>query len=231
MTAGNETSPDGGAAGATKLEPRWPVALAISGFIVITVVLRVTVPSRQSFGPHWLVPAFEIALLVVLLAAHPRSDAERVRLRRLSIVLILLLVASAIGSTVILIAELIMGSPVVQSADSLLAAGTLVWTGNALVFGLLYWELDAGGPLARYRHERPHPDFAFPQQMNPELAPPGWRPRYVDYFTLGVTTSMAFSPTDAMPMAPWTKLMMTLQSVISLVVVGLVIARAINVLQ
>jgi hypothetical protein len=216
---------------ASDFEPRWPVALAVSGFIAITVVLRLTVPRRQSVGPHWLVPAFEITLLVVLLAAHPRGEAERVRLRRLSIVLILLLAASAVVSTVILSVELITGSPVVQSADSLLASGTLVWTGNALVFGLLYWELDGGGPLARYRRERAYPDFAFPQHMNPELAPPEWRPRYVDYFALGVTTSMAFSPTDAMPMVPWTKLTMTLQSVISLTVIGLVIARAINVLQ
>jgi hypothetical protein len=212
-------------------EPRWPVALAISVFIVMTIVLRLTVPRRESIGPHWVVPAFEMVLLVVLLAAHPHSDAERVRLRRLSITLIVLLVASALVSTVILTAELLKGSPVVQSADSLLASGTLVWTGNALVFGLLYWELDGGGPRARFRREREYPDFAFPQHMNPDLAPPGWRPRYVDYFTLGITTSMAFSPTDAMPMAPWTKLMMTLQSVISLTVLGLVIARAINVLQ
>ena len=67
--------------------------------------------------------------------------------------------------------------------------------------------------------------------MNPELAPPGWRPRYVDYMVLGVTTSMAFSPTDVMPMVPWAKLTMSAQSVISLTVIGLVIARAVNVLQ
>jgi hypothetical protein len=94
---------------------------------------------------------------------------------------------------------------------------------------LLYWELDSGGPLARYRAERPHPDFAFTQQLSPELAPPGWRPRYVDYFVLGFITSTAFSPTDVMPMAPWAKLTMATQSLISLTVVGLVIARAVNV--
>jgi hypothetical protein len=83
--------------------------------------------------------------------------------------------------------------------------------------------------VARYRHERPYPDFAFSQQLSPELAPPGWRPRYVDYFILGVTTSTAFSPTDVMPMRPWAKLMMAAQSIISVVVVGLVIAQAVNV--
>ena len=110
----------------------------------------------------------------------------------------------------------------------MLASGALIWLGNALIFGLLYWELDSGGPLARYRRERPHPDFAFSQQLNPELAPAGWRPRYVDYLILGVTTSTAFSPTDVMPMTAWAKLTMALQSLISLTVIGLVVARAVN---
>ena len=128
-----------------------------------------------------------------------------------------------------LIIDLVRGAKVTESGDTLLASGALIWMGNALVFGLLYWLLDSGGPLARYRHERPQPDFAFSQQLNPELAPPGWRPRYVDYLILGLTTSMAFSPTDVMPMRPWAKLTMALQSLISLTVIGLVIARAINV--
>jgi hypothetical protein len=211
------------------IEPRWPVALVVFVFIVLTVVLRLVIPRRESVGPHWLVPLFEIALLVVLVAAHPTGAAERERLRRLSIALILLLVASALGSTAILVTELIRGSKVTDSADSLLASGVLVYVGNALAFGLLYWQLDSGGPLARYRHDREYPDFAFTQQLSPELAPSDWRPQYADYFALGFTTSIAFSPTDVMPLSPWAKLTMSLQSMISLAVVGLVIARAVNV--
>ena len=128
-----------------------------------------------------------------------------------------------------LINALVRGAEVTNSADSLLASGALVWIGNALVFGLLYWQLDSGGPLARHRTPRRYPDFAFTQQMSPELAPPGWRPRYVDYFILGITTSTAFSPTDVMPMAAWAKLTLALRSLISLTVIGLVIARAVNV--
>ena len=105
----------------------------------------------------------------------------------------------------------------------------MIWLGNVLVFSLFYWLLDSGGPLARYRGDRPYPDFAFTQQMSPELAPPGWRTQYVDYLILALTTSTAFSPTDVMPMARWAKLTMALQSLISLTVVGLVIARAVNV--
>jgi hypothetical protein len=138
-------------------------------------------------------------------------------------------VLAALVSTAVLITSLVKGTEVTDSADSLLASGTLVWSGNALVFGLLYWQLDSGGPLARHRSPPPYPDFAFTQQMSPDLAPAGWRPRYVDYFILGITTSTAFSPTDVMPMVAWAKLTMALQSLISLSVIGLVIARAVNV--
>ena len=81
-----------------------------------------------------------------------------------------------------------------------------------MMFGLLYWLLDSGGPYARYVGERPFPDFAFTQQLSPELAPPGWRPKFVDYLILGLTTNTAFSPTDVMPLARWAKLTMALQS-------------------
>jgi hypothetical protein len=76
----------------------------------------------------------------------------------------------------------------------------------------------------------PHPDFAFPQHTSPHLAPPGWRPVFLDYLYLGLTNSIAFSPTDTMPLTHWAKLAMAVQSVASLAVLGLVIARAVNVL-
>ncbi|HUK94222.1 MAG TPA: hypothetical protein VLU96_04120 [Gaiellaceae bacterium] len=212
------------------VEPRWPIALALLFFIAITIVLRVAEPHRESLGSPWVVPSVEIALLVVLLIADPARVSGRGRwLRRLSIALVLALLVAALVSAIVLITELIRGGKVTDSASSLLASGALIWLGNVLVFSLLYWMLDSGGPLARFRHEREFPDFAFTQQMSPELAPPGWRPVFVDYLILGLTTSTAFSPTDVMPMARWAKLTMALQSLLSLVVVGLVIARAVNV--
>jgi uncharacterized membrane protein len=214
----------------TRLEPRWPVVLAVTTFIAMSIVLRVVVPRRESIGPHWLVPAVEIAVLLVLISAdHGRLEERAQWLRPASIGLVVLLVVAALVANVTLIAELITGSEVVQSADTLLASGAVVWVGNAVAFSLLYWLLDSGGPIARYRREREFPDFGFTQHMSPELADPHWYPHYVDYFVLGVTTSTAFSPTDVMPMVPWAKLTMALQSLISLTVVGLVIARAVNV--
>jgi hypothetical protein len=212
------------------LEPRWPIAITLGFFIAVSIVLRIAVPHRSSLGPHWLVPAIEIALLVLLLAADPaRVAGHRRWLRRLAIALVSLLGCAGLTSTVKLIVDLIEGTKVTDSASNLLASGAVIWLGNVLIFSLFYWLMDSGGPLARYHGERAYPDFAFTQQMSPELAPPGWRPQYVDYLILGLTTSTAFSPTDVMPMAWWAKLTMALQSLISLTVVGLVIARAVNV--
>jgi quinol-cytochrome oxidoreductase complex cytochrome b subunit len=211
-------------------ESRWPIGLAIAAFIAISIALRIAEPDRESLGPPWLVPSIELAMLVALLAADPARVTRRHRwLRRLSIALIVSLVVIAAISTGILIADLINGGKVTEEAGSLLASGAVIWLGNVLVFALLYWQFDSGGPLARYRRERDYPDLAFSQQMSPELAPPRWRPGFIDYLILGLTTSTAFSPTDVMPMAPWAKLAMALQSLISLLVVGLVIARAVNV--
>ena len=187
-------------------------------------------PDRESLGPHWLVPGIEFGLLACLVAADPVHILRRRRwLRRISIALVFALAAATLLSTVILIRDLIIGGKVTNQASSLLASGALIWLGNVLVFSLIYWLLDSGGPVARYLGERAYPDFAFSQQMSPELAPPGWRAEYADYLILGLTTSTAFSPTDVMPMTSWAKLTMALQSIVSLCVVGLVIARAVNV--
>jgi hypothetical protein len=212
------------------VEPRWPIALAVGFYLTLMIVLRVFVPDRPALGTRWLVPGIMGGLLVALVLADPAHIEGRARwLRRVAGVLILALAATALLATSILIADLVRGSHVTDKASTLLVSGALIWLGNCLVFSLLYWHFDTGGPLARYRGDRPYRDFAFTQHMSPELAPEGWRPQYVDYLILGVTTSTAFSPTDVMPIAPWAKLTMALQSLIALAVVGLVIARAVNV--
>jgi hypothetical protein len=160
-------------------------------------------------------------MLAALVAADPAHlHLRRSWLRPVSIALVVLLTVVALASTAVLITELVRGGKVTDAATSLLASGALIWLGNVLVFSLLYWLLDSGGPYARYQHEREYPDFAFTQQLSPEYAPPGWLPQYVDYLILGLTTSTAFSPTDVMPMSRWAKLLMALQSIVSLVVVG-----------
>ena len=212
------------------VESRWPPALAIASFVAITIVFRLTVPHHPSLSIGWLVPGFEVLLLVVIVAADPQTIGRYTTLfRRAGIVLVVGLVVAAIAATVVLTADLIRGEAVTNDAGSLLASGGLVWAGNNVAFGFLYWMFDAGGPRARSRAERRHPDFLFPQHTDPDFAPAGWRPMFVDYFYLGFTNAMGFSPTDVMPLAPWAKLTMLLQATISLAIIGLVIARAVSV--
>ncbi len=128
-----------------------------------------------------------------------------------------------------MIDDLIHGTPPTNSAEDLLAAGAVVWMSNNIAFALLYWELDGGGAAARAHHLPQYVDLAFPQHMNPQLAPPDWRPEFVDYLYLSFTNSTAFSPTDAMPLVPWVKIAMAVQATISLAILGLVVARAVNV--
>lgn len=198
--------------------------------VVVAIVLTIVMPRDQRLFPPWLLPCVEALLLVVLIAADPGAIDRRSRsLRALSIVLVSILVLSALSATVKLVDVLINGGPQTNSAGDLLAAGGIVWGANIIAFALLYWELDSGGAAARAHRVRRHLDFAFPQQMNPELAPPNWAPRFEDYLYLAFTNATAFSPTDAMPMARWAKLAMIVQSLISLAILGLVIARAVNV--
>ena len=101
-----------------------------------------------------------------------------------------------------------------------------------IVFGLWYWEFDRGGPVARARADKPYPDFLFPQMSSPaELTPPDWEPEFVDYLYMSFTNATAFSPTDVMPLSRWAKLTMLAQSLVSIVTVALVVARAVNILK
>jgi hypothetical protein len=140
------------------------------------------------------------------------------------------LVLGAPWATVLLTSHLISGGKETNSAEALLKAGSTVWVSNIIAFALLYWELDGGGAAAR-AHLLParQLDLAFPQQLNPSVVQSNWRPRFIDYLYLGFTNATAFSPTDAMPLAPWAKITMALQALISLVILGLVIARAVNI--
>ena len=105
-------------------------------------------------------------------------------------------------------------------------AGTIVWVSNNIAFALL---LTAAAPQRAPTTCQPHHGFAFPQQLNPRIGSPDWRPRFIDYLYLGFTNATAFSPTDVMPLAPWAKIAMAVQSLVSLGILGLVIARAVNV--
>jgi uncharacterized membrane protein len=209
-------------------ESRWPPAAALLAFIALNVALRVWLPNEGAVRLPWLVPAIEAVLLAVLLAGHPGSFAKHARsLHRIAVTLVAVLVAAALWATVLLVYDLIKGLGVTNSPSELLASGGVVWLGNNISFALLYWLIDSGGPIARSRHPSPV-DFAFTQHMSPELAPPGWRPVFLDYLHLGFTNATAFSPTDVMPLTHRAKYTMLVQSTVALALFGLIVARAVN---
>jgi hypothetical protein len=209
-------------------EPR----LAVTLTIVAASGLPLLMPSSFVLGPKWLFPIVIASLLVALGIADPgRINRRSARIRVMGVTLLVLLVAAAAWSSARLVDHLIDGDPALNNARTLLRVGGIVWLDNCFVFALLYWELDRGGPAVRAHHLRQQPDLAFVEDVNPDLAPPGWRPTFIDFLYLSLTNALAFSPTDTMPLAHWAKLSMALQSLISLALLGLVVARAVNILQ
>jgi hypothetical protein len=211
-------------------ESRWPPVLTVLVFMVVNVTVRVWMPQDGVLRVPWVAPVIEGVLIVVLLTSDPSSAAERRRLRQIALVLVGLLVLASLWATALLIDDLIEGKGNTNRPADLLASGGIVWLGNNLTFAILYWLMDGGGPIARLRREIPV-DFAFTQQMSPELAPPGWRPVFLDYLHLGFTNATAFSPTDVMPLTHRAKFTMLVQSTIALALFGLVVARAVNAFQ
>jgi uncharacterized membrane protein len=211
----------------TKGEQRLPVTIAV----LVAIVLQIGLPGRFASQPRFLLPGLEIALAAGLMAANPkRIDRESRVLRAVSLSLIAAISFANIVSALRLVHELLNGTAG-DNAAPLLATGAAIWGTNVIAFGLWYWELDRGGPASRARARKTYPDFLFVQMQNPEMAPPDWEPAFVDYLYLSFTNATAFSPTDVMPLSRWAKMMMLVQSAVSIVAVALVVARAVNILK
>ncbi|KUL55408.1 hypothetical protein ADL22_00495 [Streptomyces sp. NRRL F-4489] len=211
----------------TRGEPRWPSTVAV----LVAVVLQWLLPERLAIHPEWLLPGLETALVLLLVAADPyRIERVSALYRGAGLVLIALISTANGWSAVRLVAGLVRGTEG-SDAGQLLITGGGIWLTNVIAFALWYWEWDRGGPVARAHAVRRYPDFLFPQMATPELAPEHWEPQFPDYLYLSFTNATAFSPTDVMPLTRWAKLLMLLQSAVSLLTVVLVVARAVNILK
>lgn len=175
----------------------------------------------------WLLLAAPALLLMLLLLAVPRAELSPGRVRNVSLGLLGILVASDAVAVGVLIVALAGSSAASLSAGDLLAHGSVVWLANLITFGLLFWQLDGGGPRVRAERGRPDPDFEFPQDARRRA---GWSSRLSDYLYVSLTNAIAVSPTDTMPLTRRAKALMAVESLISYAVVILVIARAVNVL-
>ncbi len=212
----------------TEGEPRWPVALVTA----TAVALQIAVPDRLVLvHPVWVLPMLQALLLLVLMLSNPHRINQQSRVRRTLGLILAALLSLANGWSVAALAVGIVHGTLGKTAGPLLITGSAIWLTNVVAFGLWYWELDRGGPAARALALRPYPDFQFVQMVSPEMAPPDWEPTFADYLYLAFTNAAAFSPTDVMPLSRWAKMAMTIQSVISIITVALVVARAVNILQ
>ncbi|MBW8792367.1 MAG: hypothetical protein JF597_01820 [Streptomyces sp.] len=212
---------------ATQGEPRW----AVTAVILVAIALQLMLPHRLTFQPYWALPVLEMVLLAGVIAGNPRRVEPRTRWLRLLGLVLMGVISLANGwAAVRLVVGLVDGTEG-RDAGPLLLIGGGIWLTNVIVFALWYWEWDRGGPMARVLGRHQYADFLFVQMQSPETAPQDWEPAFLDYLYLSFTNSTAFSPTDVMPLSHWAKMLMMLQSSVSLVTVVLVVARAVNILQ
>jgi hypothetical protein len=208
------------------------VAVAIGLQVLLAVMSQTKGWSTWEFSWWiWLLPILpEVVILVLDVWRRPHSRLVQMGIRR-KVGIMLLALASAANSLLVvgLIASLVSGHE--KSGGQLLLKAATVWGTNVILFGLWFWIFDRGGPERRLEPNSPPPDFLFPQTDSPDVAAPGWRPHFVDYMYVSFTNSIAFSPTDTLPLSRWAKLLMLAESAVSALVVLLVAARAVNIFK
>jgi hypothetical protein len=204
-----------------ELEPRWPAFVAL----MAGACLHAGLPSRLSVGPDWALAVVMVLLLMPILESHRRRQFTIAR--NLTFVATAALTLALIAS----LALLIQGLPDRKDPPAaLLRSAGVLWITNVLVFALWYWKLDAGGPLGRDRATGPiRSSFLFPQ-MAKQPPDTDWSPEFLDYLFVAFNTSTAFSPTDTPVLGGWAKILSMLQALLSLTILAILAARAINVL-
>jgi hypothetical protein len=208
-------------------EPRWPAAIAMISIGGLFYAL----PPAMTVGPDWLALVLVAALLVPATFFHQRKMHQANQI--FGYLAQGVVTVSLATSLVILVVRLPSHK---DTPAELLRAAVALWVSNMLVFASWYWRLDAGGPNQRDLL-RSHTDgaFLFPQMvldpdLRKEMGEDHWRPGFVDYLFLAFNTSTAFSPTDVPVLSRWAKVLMMLQSSISLTAIAILAARAVNIL-
>ena len=210
----------------TRRDPFWPAQLTV----LAAIVLSLDLPSTVTIQQVWLIPAIEGVLLAGLVASTPRTGHHRLR-RRFGLGLVGLVSVSNLVNLGLLVHRVLHPGHNAVTGRSLILSGVEIWITNVLLFTVWYWELDRGGPIARQAEELQPPDFLFPQMTDERIGGMSWRAGYIDYMYTSFTNATAFSPTDTMPLTPIAKLLMAAQSLASLITIGMVFARAVNILQ
>ena len=210
-----------------RIESRWPVVLAVLAVLLVLTLL----PARIRLLPSWFAYTIGIGLLLPVVGVWlSGAQARWLRVERATTLVFSVLAEAVTLTTVLYLIIEMLNRPTDFSGRQLLTSSIGAWITNVLAFSLVYWRIDRGGPEARANDAGTKPDWLFPQAGVPEEAPPDWRPTYVDYLFLAFATAMAFSPTDALPLTSRAKMLMMLESAVSLLTLVTVAARAINIL-
>jgi hypothetical protein len=217
-------------------ESRWEAAPAV--LVVILLQALLAAASAEGRWRLWHLPWWvwlvlvvpEAILLAALALAGPRQQLEQLGRRRTVSVMTLALVSAGNGLALVFLLGSLLEGHETSGGELLLKAG-VIWATNVIAFGLWFWAFDRGGPVARIEPATPPPDFSFPQMSDPQNAPAHWRPELLDYLYVSLTNSIAFSPTDTMPLTRTAKALMSLEACMSAVTILLVAARAVNILR
>lgn len=204
----------------------WSATIAV----LVALGLYLVLPTQLALGPRWLIPAIEgvLVVLVNLVRAY-RKTYEETDVRALVVAVVALLNLANMVSIGLLVDNLLYGG--IAKGRPLLYGAVSVWLTNIIVYGLWFWQLDRGGPVARALGRERNPDFQFPQMLGEDSAHAGWAPMFFDYLYVALTNAAAFSPTDTMPLTRAAKALMSAESLVSIVTVGIVAARAVNILH
>lgn len=217
-------------------EHRLAASIAIVGILVLYAFL----PQDLLGSIRYVVIALVLVLLIPVVILNPHHLSRETRWSRLLTLGLAIIITVTNQVTLVLLVGILVGGS--HQGPELLLAALEVWGTNVLGFALLFWELDRGGPVARHRvaHKDMRPaDFRFPQDEDHDAIDEvarrssqksGWVPQYVDYLYFSLSNSMAFSPTDTMPLSHRAKLFMGLESFAGFVILALVIARGVSLI-
>jgi len=205
-------------------EPRWPAELAL----LCCTALYVVLPDRLVVGPRWLLPVLIILPLIPLSARKHHHPDESPWIRRTVIVLLAIITIANVVSVGLLVDRLLTTN--VSGGRGLIYSAIAIWLTNVIVYGIWFWEIDGGGPHMRAGGNVPV-DIQFPQLENPSLAPDNWYPHFYDYLYTAFANGTSFAPADAMPLTLRIKVLFATESIVSLIAITVVAARAVNILR
>jgi uncharacterized membrane protein len=207
-------------------DPVWHVQI----IMLLAIAFQILLPNDFSLGGGYVIPALEFVLLGALSITTPRERIFRSLARRVNAILLIIITTIANVYALGHVVDRLLSNAHITDGRALVLAAINIYLTNIIIFALWYWEMDGGGPGNRQRIQRYEQDFLFPQHRNERYKHPEWRPTFIDYLYVSSTNAMALSPTDTMPLSRRAKMMMLMQSALSLITIALVAARAVSIL-